>query len=102
MIEDKTLFTEKISAGKRTYFLDVKENQQGAQIFKITESRKNNGEFVRFTIMVFQEDFDKLFEGLEKVKEFLKENPSKLPNRVFNTGESSSYKTNDKEEDLSF
>lgn len=68
MFEDKTLFTEKVAAGKRTYFLDLKENQQGSKLLKITESRKNEGEFIRNSILIFQEDFDKIFEALEKVK----------------------------------
>lgn len=68
MFEDKTLFTEKVAAGKRTYFLDLKENQQGSKLLKITESRKNEGEFIRNSILIFQEDFDKIFEALEKIK----------------------------------
>lgn len=116
MQDDKTLFTEKVSAGKRTYFLDVKENHQGTQIFKLTESRKNNGEFIRHSIMVFQEDFDKIFEALEKIKQYIAENPSSRPNREYppkeeypskeNNGNSGAEdfnsKFNSKDEDLSF
>jgi hypothetical protein len=76
MQEDKVLFTEKVPAGKRTYFFDVKENQQGFKILKITESRKNEGEFLRFSIMIFQEDFDKIFEAFEKSKQFIKSLPT--------------------------
>lgn len=108
MQDDKTLFTEKVPAGKRTYFLDVKENHQGSQILKITESRKNNGEFVRHSVMVFQEDFDKIFEAFQKVKEYIQENPSSQPNRTFPTNQNIppedkvENKIEDKEEDLSF
>ncbi len=70
--EDKVLFTEKVPAGKRTYFLDVKEDHRGSKILKITESRKNDGEFIRHSVMIFQEDFDKIFESFEKVREFIK------------------------------
>jgi len=72
MFDDKTLFSEKVAAGKRTYFLDLKENQQGSKLLKITESRKNEGEFIRNSILIFQEDFDKIFEALEKVKAQIK------------------------------
>ncbi len=65
------LFTEKVPAGKRTYFFDVKENHQGSRILKITESRKNEGEFIRHSLMIFQEDFDKIFEAFEKAKQFI-------------------------------
>lgn len=68
MFEDKTLFTEKVLAGKRTYFFDLKENQQGSKILKITESRKNDGEFIRHSVLIFQEDFAKIFEAMEKIK----------------------------------
>ena len=72
MQDDKVLFTEKVPAGKRTYFFDVKEDRQGSRILKITESRKNEGEFIRHSIIVFQEDFDKIFEAFEKAKGFIK------------------------------
>ncbi|MDB5282655.1 MAG: DNA-binding protein [Bacteroidota bacterium] len=75
MQDDKVLFTEKVSAGKRTYFVDVKENKQGSHIFKITESRKNDGEFIRNNVMIFQEDFDKIFDALEKAKSFIQTLP---------------------------
>lgn len=102
MQDDKTLFTEKVPAGKRTYFLDVKENHQGTQVLKITESRKNNGEFVRHSIMVFQEDFDKLFDALQSVKQFIQDNPSSQPNRTYPNPEQQAPAQDFKEEDLSF
>lgn len=68
MFDDKTLFSEKVAAGKRTYFFDLKEDAKGSKILKVTESRKNDGEFIRHSILIFQEDFDKIFEALEKVK----------------------------------
>ncbi len=66
--QDKDLFCEKVPAGKRTYFIDLKEKFNGDRVIKITESRKNDGEFVRSTVMIFQEDFDKFFEALERIK----------------------------------
>jgi hypothetical protein len=68
MNEDKLLFSEKVSAGKRTYFIDLKENKQGDRLIKITESRKDNGEFLRHSVLIFQEDFDKIFEALDKIR----------------------------------
>jgi hypothetical protein len=65
---DKELASEKVAAGKRTYFIDLKEKHNGDRVIKITESRKNEGEFVRSTVMIFQEDFDKFFEALEIIK----------------------------------
>jgi hypothetical protein len=104
MQDDKTLFTEKISAGKRTYFLDVKETPEGSQLFKMTESRKNDGQFMRHSVLIFQEDFDKIFEALDKVREYIRKNPSSKPNWTPPVNETSSYETKrgEKEEDLSF
>ncbi len=88
--------------------MDVKENAQGSQILKINETRKHNGEFIRNSVMIFQEDFDKIFEALERVKEYVQQNPSSQPNRVFPKREAASFDNNhenrieDKEEDLSF
>ena len=60
-------------------------------------------EFVN-NIMVFQEDFDKIFEALEKVKEYVQSNPPTQPNRVFTPKNTSNENPPDtfKEEDLSF
>lgn len=87
MFEDKTLFTEKVLAGKRTYFLDLKENQQGSKILKITESRKNDGEFIRHSVLIFQEDFSKIFDALEKIKAQIGPMMPPAPRRDENTEE---------------
>lgn len=87
MFEDKTLFTEKVLAGKRTYFLDLKENQQGSKILKITESRKNDGEFIRHSVLIFQEDFAKIFDALEKIKAQIGPMPEIAPRREENSDE---------------
>lgn len=68
MQEDKDLKSEKVLAGKRTYFLDLKEKQNGDRLIKITESRKSNGETLRSTVIIFQEDFDKFFAALDSIK----------------------------------
>jgi hypothetical protein len=66
--QDKEIVSEKVAAGKRTYFIDLKEKQNGDRVLKITESRKNEGEFIRSTVMIFQEDFEKFFASLDIVK----------------------------------
>ena len=69
MIDDKVLFSEKVAAGKRTYFIDLKENRQGDKLLKITESKKSDGDYIRHSVLIYQEDFEKIFEALEKVKQ---------------------------------
>ena len=66
--QDKDLYNEKVLAGKRTYFLDLKEKHNGDHVIKITESRRNGEENLRSTIMIFQEDFEKFFDALDKVR----------------------------------
>ena len=67
--QDKELMSEKVPAGKRTYFLDLKEKPNGDRLLKITESRKNEGDFIRTTVMIFQEDFDKVFEAMDRIRD---------------------------------
>jgi len=93
MQDDKNLFTEKVPAGKRTYFIDVMENHKGHKYIKFTESRANDGQFIRHTVRIFQEDFDKIFEAMEKTKGFVQ---SSTPPSVTNPT------TETREEDLSF
>ncbi len=91
MQDDKNLFTEKVPAGKRTYFMDVMENHKGHKYIKFTESRANDGEFIRHTVRIFQEDFDKIFTAFDSMKSFIQSNtpPVEPPKE-------------EKEEDLSF
>ena len=74
MQEDKNLFTEKVPAGKRTYFMDVMENHKGHKYIKFTESRAQDGEFIRHTLRIFQEDFEKIFASFENMKAFIQAN----------------------------
>ena len=74
MQDDKNLFAEKVPAGKRTYFLDVMENHKGHKYIKFTESRANDGEYIRHTVRIFQEDFDKIFAAFENMKGFIQSN----------------------------
>lgn len=76
MQDDKNLFTEKVPAGKRTYFFDVMENHKGHRYIKFTESRANDGEYIRHTVRIFQEDFDKIFDAFEKMKDFIQTSSS--------------------------
>lgn len=65
---EREVHVEKIHAGKRTYFLDLQEKINGDLVLKMTENRKDNGELLRSTIIVFDDDFDKFFTALERIK----------------------------------
>ncbi|MFH1714988.1 MAG: DUF3276 family protein [Elusimicrobiota bacterium] len=72
--EKKELFTEKLAAGRRLYFFDVKETKDNQKYLVITEKRSTEGKSERTRVMVFQEHFDAFTESLNKVMEFVKNN----------------------------
>lgn len=67
------LYSQVVKAGKRTYFLDVKETKNGEKHITITESRKifqkEEGKFVfeKNKMYLYKEDFAKFVQGLENV-----------------------------------
>lgn len=67
--ESQEVFSEKIKAGKRTYFFDVKSTRQGDYYLTITESKKelteDRGEvFKKRTVFVYKEDIVKFEKAL--------------------------------------
>jgi hypothetical protein len=70
--ERKELFSERVSAGSRTYFFDVKESAGGIRYLVIIESRQTNGEFCEHNrVMVFQEHLMAFSRGFKKAFEFM-------------------------------
>lgn len=65
--EKKELFSEKIRAGSRTYFFDVKESANGV----INESKKVGESHEHNRIMIFEEDILSFNEGLKKAVDFM-------------------------------
>ncbi len=66
----------KVPAGKRTYFFDVKENNDGSKFLKISESKRlESGEYERHNIMILNQDIFKFFDAMEAVlKNFSEKN----------------------------
>ena len=60
------LFTEKISAGRRTYFIDVKESKDRQKYLIIRESDSLNPGQQKNRVMIFEENFQTFAEGLKK------------------------------------
>lgn len=80
-VEDIVL-TKTVAAGKRIYYLDVKQNTKGEYYVVLTESKKvkveegTDNESVKFEkhkIFLYKEDFDKFSEALNGILEFTKE-----------------------------
>lgn len=72
-------FMQKVRAGKRTYFLDVKATQKNDLYLTITERNKNfdgHGSPIvkKHKIFLYKEDFDKFTEALQECINYVKEN----------------------------
>jgi hypothetical protein len=69
--EKRVLFSEKVRAGSRTYFFDVKEAATGTKYLVINESKKVGESHEHNRIMIFEEDIPSFSEGLQKVVGFI-------------------------------
>lgn len=69
------VYSEKIRAGKRTYFFDVRETRSNDFYITITESkRKFNGPgYDKHKIFLYKEDFNKFHHSLTKTIDYVKE-----------------------------
>ncbi len=72
------IFSEKVKAGKRTYFFDVKSTRSNDFYLTITESKKRfNKDDEGFTyekhkIFLYKEDFNKFLEALNNTVNHVK------------------------------
>ncbi|MCX8490904.1 MAG: DUF3276 family protein [Cyclobacteriaceae bacterium] len=73
------IYSEKIKAGKRTYFFDVKSTRSNDYYLTITESKKRfNKDDEGFTyekhkIFLYKEDFNKFMEALNNTVNHVKQ-----------------------------
>ncbi len=80
--ENDIIFSKTIKAGKRIYYLDVKENRKGELFLVITESKQitvNSGDkqeqvFEKHKIFLYREDFKNFFENLAQIVEYIEKN----------------------------
>jgi len=74
---NELIYENRVKAGKRTYFFDVKKTNEGFPYLEITESRKQeDGKFLRTNIMLFHEDIGNFNEELSYVfDKFFKDIP---------------------------
>ncbi|MDP4007257.1 MAG: DUF3276 family protein [bacterium] len=60
--------TKKLSAGGRTYFLDLKETQKGDKYVQVTESRRGkDGQNMRNSLFLFEDRAREFQEALEEM-----------------------------------
>lgn len=71
--ESKSIYSEKVHAGSRTYFFDVKLGQNNTKYFCITETSNTSTSSSRHRIMVFQEHLEEFNTGYRRAIESLRE-----------------------------
>lgn len=62
------IFTSKrfVEDGSLTYFFNVKENRYGDLFLNLVESKKREGSFKRFSVIVYSEDLAKFLSHFEE------------------------------------
>lgn len=65
-MENKEIYSDKITKGKRTYFFDINKSEKGDLFLKISESKKTENGFEHFRVMVFEEDINDFSETLKR------------------------------------
>ena len=74
------VYSKPVRAGKRTYFFDVKTTRGNKDYYlTITESKRRNNPDGSFTydkhkIFLYNEYFEKFYEGLAEIIEYIKSN----------------------------
>lgn len=73
----KEIFSERVRAGKRTYFFDVKATRSNDYYLTITESKrryKDDGyTYEKHKIFLYKEDFNKFMKALNSTVDHVKE-----------------------------
>lgn len=65
-MNDKEIYSDKITKGSRTYFFDIKKSENDDLYLKISESKKAASGFEHHRLMVFDEDLKDFVEALKK------------------------------------
>jgi DNA-directed RNA polymerase specialized sigma24 family protein len=65
-MQDKVIYSDKITKGSRNYFFDIKKSEKGDLYLKISESKKAQSGYEHHRLMVFDEDLKDFIEALKK------------------------------------
>lgn len=87
--EQEIIFSKVIKAGKRIYYVDVKENRHGEMYLALTESKKvvtgteddPRINFEKHKLFLYREDFDKFLTGLREAVDFIEDKQGKAEAR---------------------
>ena len=91
--EKDILFSRAIKAGKRIYYVDVKQSSRGDMYLSLTESKKIvSGDidmpqinFEKHKIFIYPEDFEKFTNGLTDAMKFIYDQQGPVPPRAEDT-----------------
>jgi Protein of unknown function (DUF3276). len=76
--KDDSLYSKRVKAGRRIYFIDVKRNKKGNLYLAISEKRREkDGSVKRTRVIVFEEDILKFEDAFNEVVVDLKSRISK-------------------------
>jgi hypothetical protein len=69
--EREEIFSRKVSAGRRTYFFDVRSTKFNDYFVAITESKKRTGDdgqayYEKHKIFIYRQDFDNIMEAFNE------------------------------------
>ena len=67
------LFSTKVSAGRRTFFFDVKNTKEERPYLKITESSIKGEEKKRINLMVFDQEASEFKQALDQAVGFMEQ-----------------------------
>lgn len=74
--EREEIYSERVRAGKRTYFFDVKTTRGGDYYLTITESKRKPKDdgfiYEKHKIFLYKEDFNKFVEAMNKTVDHVK------------------------------
>ncbi len=72
-MDDNGIFSTKVSAGRRTYFFDVRRSSQGARYLVLSESRRiSGGATERNRVIVFEEHLPALHDAFDQAARAMK------------------------------
>ncbi len=100
--EKAEIYSQRVRAGKRTYFFDVKPTRSNDYYLTVTESKKrfNDDGFVyeKHKIFLYKEDFGKFIEALQQTIDHVKN--ELMPDYDFTREEVSMQEEYDKDSEL--
>ncbi len=99
--EREEIFSERVRAGKRTYFFDVKATRSNDYYLTITESKRRYKEdgftYEKHKIFLYKEDFNKFVDALNNTVNHVKDElmPEVDFTQFDRLGDSDEYKSSD-------